>query len=85
MTFPHIASEKQQNFETTLDSDTSDITENDLKTSCDISELDDSVSDDDPLCNDNDDTSTMFEIEILYHQPLSPQSDSDISYHKPNT
>ena len=38
--------------------------QNDLFTSCDTSEIDDIVYDDDPLSNDSVDTSITFDIEL---------------------
>ena len=62
--FPHIQIYNEQNPEIFHDSDRSDIIQNDLYTSYDLSEFDDSVFDDDPLPNDNDDISIMFDNEL---------------------
>ena len=54
----------EQNAVTTQDSDISDTIQNDLFSSYDTPELDYIVFDDDPFCNNYDDTSTMFDNEL---------------------
>ena len=54
----------EQNPVTIQDSFTSDMIEKDLCTSDDNFELDDHCFDDDPLCNDSDGKSIMFDIQL---------------------
>ena len=51
----------EQNLEIFLDSDTTDMIQNDFYTSYDNSEFDAIVFSDDAICNDDDDKSLLFE------------------------
>ena len=64
MPSPYIQSYKEQNVEKNLDSDASDMFQEDLYTSYDNAEIEVKVFDDDPFCNKNDDQKSMFDIEI---------------------
>ena len=74
--FAHIYSGKEENCETILDHDTTDMIQKDPYTSYDSFDFHDNVFHDDPFCNIDDDQSILFDIEIYKSTKLD-----DKSYH----
>ena len=61
MIFPYIQSYNEQNTVTDHDCDKSDMIQTGLCTSYEISELEDIVSDGDGVCDDDEETTVLFE------------------------
>ena len=62
---PHTQKYNEQTSEIIHGSDISERSQNDLYSSYDKSEFDDTVFDDDPICNDNDDKSIFLGKELF--------------------